>query len=51
MEKRERKHAVNKISAEAITTYPPGIPVLLPGEVISKDILNKIDKSHIEICC
>ena len=47
----DTENAVNKISAEAITTYPPGIPVLLPGEVISKDILNKIDKSHIEICC
>lgn len=47
----DTKNAINKISAEAITAYPPGIPVLLPGEVISKDILNKIEQSHIEICC
>ncbi len=45
------KDAINKISAEAITTYPPGIPILLPGEIISEEILNKIAQSHIEICC
>ena len=29
-------HAVNRISAELICPYPPGIPVLMPGEVISE---------------
>ena len=30
--------ALGKISAEMIAPYPPGIPVLYPGEIISKDI-------------
>lgn len=30
--------AVGKISAETIAPYPPGIPVIYPGEIITKDI-------------
>lgn len=32
--------AKGRISAEIITPYPPGIPVIAPGEVISADIVN-----------
>jgi arginine decarboxylase len=28
-------HAIGKISAESICPYPPGIPVLIPGEIIT----------------
>lgn len=28
-----------KICGEIVTTYPPGIPILCPGEVISKEII------------
>jgi len=28
--------AVGRIAAETVSPYPPGVPVLLPGEVISK---------------
>jgi len=31
--------AVGRVSAEAIAGYPPGIPVLLPGELISADVI------------
>jgi arginine decarboxylase len=31
--------AVGKISAESICPYPPGIPVLIPGEIITKEAL------------
>ncbi|MBC7968639.1 MAG: aminotransferase class I/II-fold pyridoxal phosphate-dependent enzyme [Verrucomicrobia bacterium] len=31
--------AVNRISAELICPYPPGIPVLMPGEVISAEAI------------
>ena len=34
--------SVGKICAEEITFYPPGIPVLNPGEVITAEILNYI---------
>ncbi|MFH1378859.1 MAG: aminotransferase class I/II-fold pyridoxal phosphate-dependent enzyme [bacterium] len=30
--------AVGHISAQALTPYPPGIPILIPGERISKEI-------------
>lgn len=35
--------AVNQISAEYIYLYPPGIPVIVPGEVITADFLQRIE--------
>jgi lysine decarboxylase len=29
--------SVDRISAEVVTCYPPGIPILYPGEVISQE--------------
>lgn len=34
--------SVGKICAEIITTYPPGIPILIPGEKITKQIVDYI---------
>jgi lysine decarboxylase len=31
--------AIGEVSAEVITVYPPGIPILMPGEVITRDQL------------
>ena len=28
--------AINRISAELVCPYPPGIPVLIPGEVVTE---------------
>ena len=36
------EEAANRIMAEFVMVYPPGIPILLPGEVISKDNINYI---------
>lgn len=36
------KESVNHISHEYIYCYPPGIPLITPGEVISEDLLNQI---------
>ena len=36
------KESVGKISAEFIYLYPPGIPVIAPGEVIQKELLDMI---------
>lgn len=33
----ELKYALARVSMELITDYPPGIPILLPGEVIKKE--------------
>ncbi|AUD65979.1 hypothetical protein BK011_09875 [Tenericutes bacterium MZ-XQ] len=35
--------AVDEIAAESIMIYPPGIPIVIPGEVISQDILDDLD--------
>lgn len=34
--------AIHRISTEIICPYPPGIPVLMPGEVITKDVLEDL---------
>lgn len=42
----------NKINANFITPYPPGIPILTPGDIITKEIINKINiyiKNNINI--
>jgi len=33
---------INKISSEFLWAYPPGIPILVPGEYISKEIIEYI---------
>ncbi|MDQ0209150.1 aminotransferase class I/II-fold pyridoxal phosphate-dependent enzyme [Alkalicoccobacillus murimartini] len=44
--KKERvpfKEAEGRVSAEAVTPYPPGIPLLYPGQRISKEVLQQIE--------
>ena len=36
--------AIGEISTESIMIYPPGIPLIIPGEKISKNIIEAIDK-------
>ncbi len=38
------KEASGKISSEIVTVYPPGIPILVPGEVIRKERVDYIEK-------
>lgn len=33
---------LNKICGDFVTAYPPGIPILAPGEIVTYDIINKI---------
>ena len=35
--------AINKICAEEVTFYPPGIPLIYPGEMITADIIDIIE--------
>lgn len=37
------KEAENCISKESIMIYPPGIPLIVPGEVFSKDLIKRIE--------
>lgn len=36
------KNAVGKISKEMIMIYPPGIPVIIPGEVFTQEVVNEL---------
>ena len=44
------KDSINRVCAKAVVKYPPGIPVLLPGEIISKKNINLIKNEKIEVC-
>ncbi|MDG5789475.1 aminotransferase class I/II-fold pyridoxal phosphate-dependent enzyme [Evansella sp. AB-P1] len=39
------KDSAGKISAEFVMVYPPGIPILIPGEIIDEDNLRYIAKN------
>lgn len=36
--------AVGRLSSEIVTVYPPGIPLLVPGEVITEDVMAYLKK-------
>jgi len=38
--------AVGRVSAELIAPYPPGVPVLAPGELITSSALNALREVH-----
>ena len=40
----ELEKSVEAISSEIVTVYPPGVPVLVPGEVISKEAVEYLQK-------
>ncbi|WP_248930911.1 aminotransferase class I/II-fold pyridoxal phosphate-dependent enzyme [Paenibacillus hamazuiensis] len=42
------KESADRIIAEFIYVYPPGIPILLPGEVITQELIDYITE-HIEV--
>jgi arginine/lysine/ornithine decarboxylase len=35
-------YSIGRIAAESITPYPPGVPILYPGEVVSREIYDKV---------
>ncbi|MBT9774996.1 decarboxylase [Clostridium sp. MCC353] len=38
----EWRDAVGRVSAEYVYIYPPGIPIIAPGEVLQEDLIEKI---------
>lgn len=42
LKKIQLDEAVNCVSKEAIMIYPPGIPLIIPGEVFTKEIIDRI---------
>lgn len=43
----EWKHAVGRIAGEMIAPYPPGIPVIYPGERMSQDVWDFIEEYRV----
>lgn len=39
------KDSIDKTSCEFIFAYPPGIPIIVPGEVFTQDVINLIKKN------
>lgn len=37
------RHCQNRISGEFLYLYPPGVPLLVPGEYITKEMIEKIE--------
>lgn len=42
-ESRLLKDCIGKVSAESIMSYPPGIPIISPGEVITEEIIDYVN--------
>ena len=36
------EEAENEVAAESIMVYPPGIPIVIPGEVITEEIIEDL---------
>ncbi|MFP4047322.1 MAG: aminotransferase class I/II-fold pyridoxal phosphate-dependent enzyme, partial [Bacteroidales bacterium] len=36
------EETLNRISARMVTPYPPGIPLLVPGQIITREIINTL---------
>lgn len=37
------KDAIGEISAETVMAYPPGIPLVIPGELVNQDVVRMIE--------
>lgn len=45
-----RGDAVGRISADFYTVYPPGIPVIVPGETITEEMIERLkEKSFLVV--
>ena len=45
----KKENAVGKISAEVIIPYPPGIPILVSGELITENHIKQIKEKNIKV--
>ncbi len=43
-------NSIGEVSSEFVMCYPPGIPILAPGERITKDILDYIEYARVKGC-
>ena len=40
------KEAVGRISAEIVSPYPPGIPIIVPGEKVTREMVDYLREMH-----
>ena len=48
-EELEPANAIGRVSGEFIYGFPPGIPLVMPGEVISEDTLRVLGRSDVRL--
>jgi arginine/lysine/ornithine decarboxylase len=41
--------SAGRIAAEFVTEYPPGIPLLVPGEIITGEIIGQVNKESLNV--
>jgi arginine/lysine/ornithine decarboxylase len=41
--------SAGRIAAEFVTEYPPGIPLLVPGEIITGEIIERVNKESLNV--
>lgn len=46
----QTQDAINEVAGECIMEYPPGVPVILPGEIITEQTLEFCKQKEILIC-
>jgi lysine decarboxylase len=39
------EEAIGRISADTVAAYPPGIPNLLPGEVVTQEVVDFLQQT------
>ncbi len=49
-EKIDFKNSIGRISGEYVMCYPPGIPILAPGELITSEVIEHIEYSREKGC-
>lgn len=47
----QRENAAGRTSADFITPYPPGIPIIVPGEVFTEEVLEKMPSNYKLLVC
>ena len=40
------RDAIGRVSVELVAPYPPGIPILAPGEEVTADVIDALEKAR-----
>ncbi|MCM1467352.1 MAG: hypothetical protein NC086_04330, partial [Alistipes sp.] len=42
----DRTMCIGRVAQEALYAYPPGIPLVYPGELLTKELVSQMEKSR-----